>query len=450
MSLLSATTNHVQLGQQGWLTTFRLGYALCCVLTIGLVGCEAAKQTASPKSKPDSPPFEAEILQVQKQSWPTIVRSQGSLYADEQSVVGAKVAGRVARVHVDLGDLVQAGDPLVTLDQEDFSLQVEQAEAQLEQARSAVGLKPGDPVEKLDPENAPPVRQERAYWNESKSSLERAANLLSQSAISLGEYDQLAAAERVAEARYASSLNSVREKIALIGVQQAELSLARQRLQEAVIRAPLDGFVQQRHVAVGTYLNVGQPIATVVRTHPLRFRGTVPERYAQAIAVGQQVKLSIESVPQPRTALITRVSPSLDQLNRSLAFEVQIDNQDHRLRTGLFVDADVVIDESAVALVVPASAISEFAGTEKVWKVVDGMANDQEVLTGAQRGEYREILRGLELGDEVLLKAARGRMARVIPKTTTAEPLDLPVVETASQDAELAQPVISATAGTSR
>jgi RND family efflux transporter MFP subunit len=201
----------------------------------------------------------------------------------------------------------------------------------------------------------------------------------------------------------------------LIGVRQAELSLARQRLQDATIAAPLDGYVQRRNVSPGTYVSVGQSIAVVVRTHPLRFRGTVPEKHAQSIAVGQQVRLQIESLTEPRQAEITRVSPMLDQQSRSLTFEAEIDNADHSLRTGLFAQAEVIVDTSAKSLVVPRSAIIEFAGTQKVWKVVDGVAAEQEVLTGARRGDVREIVQGLSAGDIILTDAARGRIAKINP-----------------------------------
>ncbi len=359
--------------------------------------------------------IQADVLTAGLVTWPTIVRSQGSLYADEESVVGAKVAGRVAEVHVDLGDAVKAGDPIATLDQQEFRLQVAQAEAQLQQARSAVGLRDGDSVDSLVPENAPPVQEQKALWEDAKNVLARAERLLRQDAIAEGEYEQAAAAERVEEARYRSAINSVLEKIALIGVRQAELSLAGQRLQDAVITAPLDGYVQQRHVAIGSYLSAGQPIAVVVRNHPLRFRGTVPERHAQSLKVGQQVRLRIESVPQPLTAKISRVSPTLDQRSRSLLYEAEVDNQDHQLRTGLFAEAEVVIDPTARALVIPKSAIVEFAGTQKVWRIVDGVAGEQEVLVGSPRDGGREVLQGLSLGDMILLHAAKGRIAKIDP-----------------------------------
>jgi len=62
--------------------------------------------------------------------------------------LGIKVEGRVFQTHVDLGDVVQAGDVLITIDQDDFKLRVKHAEALLTQTRSAVGLLPGNPIEK--------------------------------------------------------------------------------------------------------------------------------------------------------------------------------------------------------------------------------------------------------------------------------------------------------------
>ncbi|QDV54177.1 efflux RND transporter periplasmic adaptor subunit [Rosistilla oblonga] len=393
-----------------------IGVAACLSLLMAATGCDSP--AAAMKSEPKPEPLEtieAELMTVALQPWPTIVRSQGSLDADEESVVGAKVAGRVAEVHVDLGDYVNVGDPLVTLDQAEFQLKVDQTEAQLEQARAAVGLRAGVPVSELNPENAPPVRQQRALWEEAQSSLKRLESLRVQKAVSEGEYELAAAAERVAEARYASALNGVYEKIAAIGSYQAELSLARNQLTDAIIRSPLEGFIHQRLTAPGSYISVGQSIAVVVRTSPLRFRSSVPERRAQALSLGQQVRLQIESVPEPRTATITRISPMLDQQSRSLVFEAEIENEGQELRGGLFAEAEIVVDDDATGLVVPQSAINEFAGAEKAWKVVDGALVEQEVLIGKRRDGQLEVLKGLQSGDVILRDASQGRIAKIKP-----------------------------------
>ena len=370
---------------------------------------------AADKAQAELPVVKAAVLTVEAQPWPTIVKTQGSLIADEVAVVGAKVGGRVAQVGFDLGDTVAAGAELAVLDQEEFKLQIVLAEAQLTQARAALGLAPASPVESLKPENAPPVREAKVVWEEVIARIERLKPLAARNAVTKDELEQALADEGVASAKYSAAVNGVREKIALIGVRAAELSVAQQRMDDTTIRAPFEGLVQQRHVAPGTYLQVGDPVATLVRTSTLRFRGTIPERHAYRLASGQQVTLQIESVPEPLVASITRISPNVEEMNRSLTFEAEVPNADGRLRAGLFAEAEVVVDAEAMALIVPRSAIVEFAGAEKVWKLVDGVAQEQTVQTSRRADKVVEIVGGLTAGETILVEASEGRVARIEP-----------------------------------
>ena len=74
----------------------------------------------------------------------------------------------------------------------------------------------------------------------------------------------------------------------------------------------------------------------------------------------------------------------------------------------------MVIAPEATAISVPASAVDSFAGVQKVWKVVEGMAIEQEVLLGTKRNDRYEITSGLQPGDEILADASQGKRARVI------------------------------------
>ncbi len=398
----------------------RLCPAICAGPLLALVavlcfapGCDFAESESTVASEsPELPIIRAEVMTVEPQVWPTIVRTQGSLVADEITVVGAKVAGRVVEVNVDLGDQVHEGEPLVMLDREEFRLLVQQAEAQLSQARAAVGLRPEQSLESLDPLNAPPVREAKAVWEESRQRVERLRQLREQDAVSDAELQQGEADEAVAEARYASAENGVREKLALIAVKLAELELARQRLADAITPAPFDGSVRNRLVAPGRYVQIGEPLIEVVRTQALRFQGAIPERYAQSLRIGQDLILRIESIESPRPVRVTRMSPALNELSRSLLFEAEVDNRDEQLRSGLFVEAELVLNPRATAIVVPTSAVVRFAGVEKVWKIVDGMASEAVVQVGRESHDRVEILRGLDAGDTVLCHGDQGRVAR--------------------------------------
>src|SRR5205814_6775294 len=109
----------------------------------------------------------------------------------------------------------------------------------------------------------------------------------------------------------------------------------------------------------------------------------------------------------------TRISPTVEEMSRSLAFEAVVDNRNGDLRTGLFAEAEVMVDPSAQSLIVPPSAIMEFAGAEKVWKLVNGVAKETVVRTARHGERGVEILSGLVPGDRILANATEGRVARV-------------------------------------
>jgi len=389
---------------------------MACVAIVTM-GCHRSTTVEStpPATTPGSELSHAEVFEVRPKDWPIIVRSQGSLVADEVTTVGAKLSGRVDQVHVDLGDHVDQGAPLVSLDRRDLELQVRQVQAQLDQARAALGLQGEESAESLEPHRAPPVLEAKAVWDEAKGTATRLQYLRRQQSVSDAQLDQADSAERVAEARYASALNAVHERIALIRVNSAELALAQQRLQDAALLSPYEGYVQSRLVAPGAYVQTGQPMVTVVRTGTLRFRGRLPERYTHGLAIGQPLSIRVESQEARRQIHITRLSPALDEATRSLIFEADIENQDGALRPGLFAEAELALPTNHTAIVVPSSAVMEFAGAEKVWKMVDGRVVEQPVQVGRRTDREIEIREGLQAGDRILTKADVGRLANMDP-----------------------------------
>ena len=237
------------------------------------------------------------------------------------------------------------------------------------------------------------------------------------------------AAESVADARFNSSLNSVREKIALVGVQTALRSLAEQRLLDTNIIAPFKGRIQNRTVAIGSYVNVGQAMLELARTDILRYRASVPERYAAEIKIGQKVVLLLDG-ESPREVKITRISPALDSVSRSLMFEAEVPNPGGALRSGSFAQADVVLDDQSLALSIPSSALVRFAGVQKVWKVRDGKVAEVVVEIGDEEDGQIKLLSGLNEGDTVLLDGVTGGVGKFKPaETSLAAPEEKPAVQ---------------------
>jgi RND family efflux transporter MFP subunit len=201
----------------------------------------------------------------------------------------------------------------------------------------------------------------------------------------------------------------VREKIAIIRVQTALKNLAQQRLEETKVYTPMDSQVQSKLISVGTYVQPGQPLLSLLRTSKLRFRSSVPERYAHQIQVGQKVTLQFDMSGQTREAVVSRINAELDAMNRSLGFEVDIDNTDDSLKSGFFGEATIELDAEAKSIALPLASVQRFAGIDKVWKVIDGKVKEQVVLVGATRGSMAEIRSGVTEGEMLFQEASKGK-----------------------------------------
>lgn len=330
------------------------------------------------------------------------VTVSGTLAAYDQATLSAKVPGRLRSISVDLGSVVRRGQMIAQLEQQDYQLRVQQADAAMQQARARLGLPPQGTDDRVDPEQTGTVRQARAVLNEAQTSRERAATLVKQGIIARAEFDTADAAYKVALARYQDAVEEVRNRQALLAQRRSELAMARQQLADTSIYASFEGVVQEKRASVGEYLAAGAPVINVVRMNPLRLRAEVPEREAQSVRTGQQIRVQVEGDANAYLGRIVRLSPTISEQNRILIVEAEISNNGS-LRPGAFVSANIVTDDSGMAVTVPTSAIVTFAGIEKVITVKDNKAVEKPITTGRRAADWTEVVAGLNVGDEVVV-----------------------------------------------
>jgi RND family efflux transporter MFP subunit len=172
-------------------------------------------------------------------------------------------------------------------------------------------------------------------------------------------------------------------------------------------------------VSPGQYVNAGAPIATLVRMHPLRLQADVPERDASSVKVGQEVTVQVEGDTAQYAGRVVRVSPAIDEQSRSLRIEAEVGNERGNIRPGSFATANIIVASETPAIVVPTSAIVSFAGVEKVLTVAGGKVVEKRVELGRREGSAVEILRGLQIGESVIVEPGNlvdGEAVRVTPR----------------------------------
>ena len=313
----------------------------------------------------------------------------GTLAAEDQVALGFKVPGRLAEVSVDLGSPVKQGQVVARLIPTDYELRVQQAEAALVQARVRLGLTADGSETTVDPEKTALVRQRRAVAQEARLNRDRMQTFVDRGISARATLDAAIAALEVAEGQYQDALEEIRTREAVLSQRQSELEIARQQLEDTVLRAPFDGGVRERQVAIGEYRGSGEPVVT-------------PERETADLKSGLHVIVRVEGDSTGHNGRLERIGAAIDETNRTLPVEAMVPNEGDLLRPGQFATAEIVLSESDRALVVPLDAIVTFAGVQKVLTVENGHASEHRIRTGRRDGERVEVLEGLAAGDIVI------------------------------------------------
>ena len=383
-----------------------------------MIACGKSGGEAEAK-KGDVKPRPVRVVAAAEDRVVRMIEANGTLAAHDSVALAMKVAGRISEITVDLGDRVTQGQVVARIEPTDLRIAVEQATAALNQARTRLGLPVDSADERVVPERTPSVRQANAALNEARLKRDRAQQLYDQKLIAKSDYDAAGAAFQIADGAYLDALEEIRNRQSLLRQRRSELEMATQQLAYAVLAAPMSGAVSERTASVGQYVAAGTPILTILSVSPLRLRVPVPERAAGGVHVGQQVRLRLDQQSKVYMGRVARLSPQIDETNRTLMVEAEIPNERGELRPGAFVRAELLAENKEPAVFVPESALITFAGLEKVITVENGKSIEKVVRTGYREPGRVEIAEGLRAGELVVVKPGNlvgGRPVSIVSK----------------------------------
>jgi len=305
------------------------------------------------------PPAEAVTTVVAKQQdWHPSLAAIGSVAAVRGVTVSADLPGVVEKILFESGKKVRAGELLVQLD-------TRQEQAQL------VGAQARNDLARL--------------------SLDRVSGLLDKGVTSQAEYDAAVAQEEQGRAN----------------VGETRAAIARK-----TIRAPFAGILGIRQANLGQYLHSGDPIVSLQAVDPIHVNFGVPQQEIAHVKAGREVRVSAAELPGVVfTGSISALDSVVDQTTRNIQVQALFDNPDGRLRPGMFVNVEVMLDEADPVVTIPASSISYAPYGNSVF-IVEKMTGpngasylgvrQQFVKLGASRGDQVAVLTGVKQGEEVV------------------------------------------------
>ena len=279
------------------------------------------------------------------------VTAVGSTRAARSVQIVPSTAGLVTRIAFEAGQRVQAGAVLVELDHASERAAVQEAESELANLRAQM----------------------------TRSESLRTRNLLS-----------------------AADLDELRARL---GMAKARLEAAHSQWQKRIVRAPFSGVVGLRNISLGAYIDSSTVLTTLDDRDTLELEFRIPERYFNAVKIGQTVTATSIAFPgRTFSGAVREVDTRIEPTTRAFRVRAELPNADALLPDGLFMAAQLIVAERHDAVLVPEEAVITEGGQSYVYVVETGSALRTTITLGQRRDAAVEVLAGLALDVEVVTK----------------------------------------------
>lgn len=287
----------------------------------------------------------------------------GSLDPEWQAAVAAKVDGRIEKVYVHEGDVVEKGQVLAILEQTDTDANLLIAQGSYLDAQT--NLRKAD------------------------ADLQRYEQLHKSGAVSQKTVDDYRFARDNAAAKLESARGTLR------GMESKSIG--------TVLTAPADGIVSKRYYQEGYYAKAGTPVIAIADISRLKTVIHIPEGLISGVDVGNEAVIKVPAYDKKEiVGKITRIAPVADLPSHTFAAEVSIDNN-QRLRAGIFANVSLQAVPKENVLTIPLNAIVMRDDQQTVYVVnADGIVQRRVLNIGYTNDQVAEVVSGLT-GDDLIV-----------------------------------------------
>jgi membrane fusion protein (multidrug efflux system) len=342
----------------------RLRTILMAGLAVWLAACGSEDAAEAPEGAPVT------LQAVTAVDITDRIEATGELLAKERAHIAAEVGGRITEILIDEGSAAGQGGAVLKIDPERRALERDSARARVTETNAAL--------------------------REQEREVQRLKELHQRGVASQAQLDQAETQLKLARSRRSAA--------------EAELGMQSRALADAIVKAPFAGLVADRLVSRGEYVAPGQKLFELVSLDPIEVEFHLSEVDSGRVKVGNRVEVRVAPFPDETfAALVTIVSPTIDPRTRTLRVKAQLDNQDGRLRPGLFARVDLGIAKREDVPMIAEEAVLQRADGSVVFLAdAENRVQRKVIEVGGHHNGMVEVVRGLSPGDLVVLRGQAG------------------------------------------
>jgi RND family efflux transporter MFP subunit len=326
------------------------------------------------------------------------LKSPGEAVTEKIIALKTEVPGTIKTLEVSEGKHVRAGDLLLELDDREYRLRLERAEALRLKYLSELLLEKefAVPDKELDSQSQARVKK---YAEE----FARSGDLFGKGLISREEYDKARRDYELVLIETGKMKDEVQS--AAKGLTQAEIDvkIAQMELDKTRITAPFSGIITGLKIAPRETVSAGRELFTLVDISQIKVQAKVLESEVGKMQVGRAADLRFSAYPDKVfRGRVQAISPVIDPEDKTCTVHILVENPEEEIKPGMHAEVEISADVYKDRLLVPQEAVLVRGGRKLVFVVEDGLAKWRYIDVGLENEDFAEVLDGVKEGEMVI------------------------------------------------
>ena len=360
---------------------------------------EASSGEQAQETKTSETPLQVKVEEARLGDLIIKLRSPAEAVTDRKIVMKAEVPGVIKSLNVEESKHVRKGDLLVELDDREYKLSYENAEATRLKAFSEML------VEQRFADVGGGSGEQSSELNNAKKQFEEAGQQYQKGLISREEFEKQS---RLYERALIESGEKKDEVVAAMkGLTQAEIGVKKAQidLEKTKIRAPFYGIIADILASPGEHVSVGRELFTLVNISRIQVHARILESEIGKMQVGREVDLRFSAHPgKVFKGKVSAISPIVNPEYKTCKVFVDVENPEEELKPGMHAEVEIAAEIHKNKLLVPQDAILTRSQRKLLFVVEDGLAKWRYVEIGLENEDFAEILDGVKAGDKVIVE----------------------------------------------
>jgi RND family efflux transporter MFP subunit len=361
---------------------------------------DAVDDSSAPEKKKGDVALQVKVAEAVQDDLIITLRSPGEAVTDRKIDMKAEVEGVVERLHVRESQHVKKGGVLLKLDDKQYRLDYENAEAARLKALSELIL--DQQFSDVEDESGDRDKKTAAL---AKKQFDEARELYQKGLISRAEFEKRSL-------QYERILIESGEKkdevmAAMKGLTQAEINVKKAQiaLEKTRIVAPFSGIITDIKVSPGENITVGRELFTLVNISRIQVHARVLESEIGKMKVGREVDLKFSAYPEKVfKGRVSAISPVVNPEDKTCKVFVDVDNPKEEIKPGMHAEVEIAAEIHQNRLLVPQDAILTRSGRKLLFVVEEGLAKWRYIEVGLENEGFAEVLDGVEAGELVIIE----------------------------------------------